>query len=135
MFLHFLSGDVRFAFLDVGDKFHPYYEHKVRVYQGLEAPQNFNQTAPSTNNSLASQKCSLSTLKKKPSPVKSQRPILLPGYEFSDQSSESDEDDATREESSGKPKLGKISLAIYKFTNVSIFCQVYHFLYFFLNFY
>lgn len=45
-----------------------------------------------------------SSVKKPSSPEKKPRPILLPGYEYSDDSSESEEDDAEHS-NGGKPKL------------------------------
>ncbi|KAE8743534.1 hypothetical protein FOCC_FOCC010859 [Frankliniella occidentalis] len=117
------KGDERFAFLDVGHKFHPYYDHKVRVYQGLEPPINFSQASTSCNNS---QKPNQDAVKKKALPDKKPRPILLPGYEYSDDSSESEdsEQENSKSDQKGKPKLAPVCFSIKKPKEAEILKEV-----------
>ncbi|KAK3927052.1 Protein suppressor of white apricot [Frankliniella fusca] len=118
------KGDERFAFLDIGHKYNPYYEHKVRVYQGLEPPLTFSQAA--TSSSVAgSQKPNQDSVKKKVQTDKVPRPILLPGYEYSDDSSESDSDqENSRTDQRGKPKLAPVCFSIKKPKEAEILKEV-----------
>lgn len=77
------------------------------MYQGLEPPQDFSHGVSTATKNTSKQ--IQNPAKKKPSPEKIKRPILLPGYEYSDDSSQSedDESDSNSGELRGKPKLGK----------------------------
>jgi len=74
------SGDPRFGFLDASHEFHPYYEHKIRVYQGLEPPYVQGQGPPPQSGRK----------KKKKKKKEKTKSLLLPQYETS--SSDSDND-------------------------------------------
>ncbi|XP_034237779.1 splicing factor, suppressor of white-apricot homolog isoform X2 [Thrips palmi] len=118
------KGDERFAFLDPGHQYHRYYDHKVRVYQGLEQPRNFTQGVATASKNTGTPNPIQNPIKKKPPQEKNKRPILLPGYEYSDDSSESEGDESDTEDSRGKPKLAPVCFSIKKPKEAEILKEV-----------
>lgn len=92
-----ISGDSRFAFLDVNHPFFSYYQHKVDVYEKLEAPAVVPSVASggSTSGKMEVDESSQDTN------------VMAAAGEDSHDSSDKSSDDSRHENCKPRPKPGK----------------------------